>query len=73
MLNRSLVASGRVVPNSLVRGLVSTVDWLTCAYAYPVKNFGNLREAEAFAADARVGAGVAVPPSARRLTQPRSA
>ncbi len=73
MLNRSLVASGRVVPNTLIRGLVSTVDWLTGAYAYAVKNFATSREAETFASDALVAAGVPVSASARKLTQSRRA
>jgi hypothetical protein len=67
-LNAALVASGRVVPNNLVRGLVSTVDWLTGSYAYPVKNFATAAQAEAFAIDALHGARVPVPTSARRST-----
>ena len=68
VLDVSLVASGRVVPNSVVRGLVSTVDWLTGSYAYPVKNFATLREAETFAVDKVTAARIAVPASARRST-----
>src|SRR5258708_11307998 len=51
ILNHSLRVSARVVPNSLTRGIVSTVDWLTGDYRYPVRNFETRMEAESFAVE----------------------
>jgi hypothetical protein len=64
-----MLAAGRVVPNSVVRGVVTAVDWLTGSYEHPVKNVATLVEAEQFVVDKLLAAHVHVPDSARRHTQ----
>jgi hypothetical protein len=60
-----MIAAGRVVPNSLVRGVVTAVDWLTGQYEHPVQNFALQFEAEQFVVDKLLAAHIDVPEHAR--------
>jgi hypothetical protein len=69
LLSGVVVAAGRVVPNGVVRGVVTAVDWLTGSYEHPVKNFATHVEAEHFVVDKLLAAHVLVPEGARRHTR----